>query len=94
MPPPITRKTSVYLAPDNRIDLDTEFSKKTRQEKQDKVAIAILSFLVKELWKMQIGYIRVSKSDRSQILDLQRDAMIAAGIDPERGCSQGLRFNG
>ena len=33
---------------------------------------------------MQIGYIRVSKSDGSQVLDLQRDAMIATGIYPER----------
>ena len=33
---------------------------------------------------MQIGYIRVSKSDGSQVLDLQRDAMIAAGVNPER----------
>ncbi len=33
---------------------------------------------------MQIGYIRVSKSDGSQVLDLQRDAMVAAGVDPER----------
>jgi DNA invertase Pin-like site-specific DNA recombinase len=33
---------------------------------------------------MQIGYIRVSKSDGSQVLDLQQDAMIAAGVDPKR----------
>jgi DNA invertase Pin-like site-specific DNA recombinase len=33
---------------------------------------------------MQIGYIRVSKSDGSQVLDLQHDAMIATGVDPER----------
>lgn len=33
---------------------------------------------------MQIGYIRVSKSDGSQVLDLQRDALLDAGIDPER----------
>jgi DNA invertase Pin-like site-specific DNA recombinase len=33
---------------------------------------------------MQIGYIRVSKSDGSQVLDLQRDGMITAGVDPER----------
>jgi DNA invertase Pin-like site-specific DNA recombinase len=33
---------------------------------------------------MQIGYIRVSKSDGSQVLDLQHDAMSAAGVDPER----------
>jgi DNA invertase Pin-like site-specific DNA recombinase len=33
---------------------------------------------------MQIGYIRVSKSDGSQVLDLQQDAMTAAGVDPQR----------
>lgn len=31
---------------------------------------------------MQIGYARVSKADGSQVHDLQRDALIAAGIDP------------
>lgn len=31
---------------------------------------------------MQIGYARVSKADGSQILDLQRDAMIEAGVEP------------
>ncbi len=30
-----------------------------------------------------IGYMRVSKSDGSQTLDLQRDALLAAGIPPE-----------
>jgi len=34
--------------------------------------------------KMLIGYIRVSKSDGSQVLDLQHDALLDAGIDPER----------
>ena len=33
---------------------------------------------------MLIGYMRVSKSDGSQVLDLQRDALIAAGVTPER----------
>ena len=33
---------------------------------------------------MLIGYARVSKSDGTQNLDLQRDALIAAGIDPQR----------
>ena len=33
---------------------------------------------------MLIGYIRVSKSDGSQVVDLQRDALISAGVDPER----------
>lgn len=31
---------------------------------------------------MRIGYLRVSKSDGSQTTDLQRDALIAAGVDP------------
>lgn len=31
---------------------------------------------------MLVGYMRVSKSDGSQILDLQRDALIHAGVDP------------
>jgi DNA invertase Pin-like site-specific DNA recombinase len=33
---------------------------------------------------MFIGYIRVSKSDGSQVLDLQRDALTAAGVDASR----------
>ena len=32
---------------------------------------------------MQIGYVRVSKSDGSQSLDLQKDALINSGINPE-----------
>src|SRR5271156_2364627 len=31
-----------------------------------------------------IGYMRVSKADGSQVLDLQRDALIAAGVDTSR----------
>jgi DNA invertase Pin-like site-specific DNA recombinase len=31
---------------------------------------------------MLIGYMRVSKADGSQVLDLQRDALLSAGIDP------------
>ena len=31
---------------------------------------------------MLIGYLRVSKSDGSQTTDLQRDALIAEGVDP------------
>jgi DNA invertase Pin-like site-specific DNA recombinase len=33
---------------------------------------------------MLIGYMRVSKSDGSQTLDLQRDALLTAGVAPER----------
>lgn len=31
-----------------------------------------------------VGYARVSKADGSQTTDLQRDALIAAGVAPER----------
>ncbi|AUR01364.1 recombinase family protein [Phaeobacter inhibens] len=33
---------------------------------------------------MLIGYVRVSKADGSQLLDLQRDALIESGVDAER----------
>ena len=33
---------------------------------------------------MLIGYMRVSKSDGTQTLDLQRDALLAAGVPSER----------
>ena len=33
---------------------------------------------------MLIGYMRVSKADSSQLLDLQRDALIDAGVEEER----------
>ena len=32
---------------------------------------------------MQLGYMRVSKTDGSQVLDLQRDALLAAGVEPQ-----------
>lgn len=32
---------------------------------------------------MLVGYMRVSKADGSQNTDLQRDALVAAGIDPD-----------
>src|SRR3546814_12856721 len=31
----------------------------------------------------QIGYARVSKADGSQVHDLQRDALVAVGVDPD-----------
>lgn len=33
---------------------------------------------------MLIGYMRVSKADGSQVVDLQRDALLAAGVKPEQ----------
>lgn len=34
--------------------------------------------------KMLVGYMRVSKSDGSQSTDLQRDALLEAGVDPNQ----------
>src|SRR5215211_1374947 len=31
---------------------------------------------------MQLGYLRIAKADGSQVLDLQRDALLAAGVAP------------
>src|SRR5687768_6558726 len=33
---------------------------------------------------MQLGYLRISKADGSQVLDLQRDALLAAGVEAEQ----------
>jgi DNA invertase Pin-like site-specific DNA recombinase len=33
---------------------------------------------------VRIGYMRVSKADGSQVLDLQQDALLAAGVKPSR----------
>jgi DNA invertase Pin-like site-specific DNA recombinase len=32
---------------------------------------------------MQVGYMRISKADGSQVLDLQYDALLAAGVEPD-----------
>ena len=32
---------------------------------------------------MLLGYARVSKADGSQVLDLQRDALLVAGVRPD-----------
>ena len=34
---------------------------------------------------MLIGYARVSKSDGSQNIDMQKDALIIAGVNPKKG---------
>ena len=33
---------------------------------------------------MLVGYMRVSKADGSQVLDLQRDALLEAGVSPDK----------
>ena len=43
-----------------------------------------IGYLMVYFWKMLIGYMRVSKHDGSQNLDLQKDALIEAGVDKNR----------
>jgi DNA invertase Pin-like site-specific DNA recombinase len=45
---------------------------------------------------MLIGYMRISKADGSQVLDLQKDALLSAGVDEDRIYSDtqsGSRFD-
>ena len=42
---------------------------------------------------MLIGYARVSKADGSQSLDLQRDALRAAGVDVNRVARQSVNLD-
>ena len=56
---------------------------KTRCGNQRQIAPSVRSFLMVGA-HMLIGYVRVSKSDGSQTLSPQRDALLAAGVEPER----------
>src|SRR6202795_4041766 len=42
------------------------------------------SLLGSERTSMLLGYMRFSKADGSQVLDLQRDALLAAGVAADR----------
>ena len=39
---------------------------------------------ISDRWTILIGYMRVSKIDGSQTIDLQLDALVAAGVDPKQ----------
>ena len=56
---------------------------KTRCGNQRQIAPSVRSFLMVGA-HMLIGYVRVSKSDGSQTLSPQRDALLAAGVGPKR----------
>ena len=79
----IVRKTNVFLVVSESVGNRRKYHKKTRCGNQSKVAWCILSFLARRV-AMLIGYARVSKADGSQLLDLQRDALIEASVDAER----------
>ena len=58
--------------------------RKTRCIILGKIARWASSILNRGADTMLIGYARVSKADGSQLLDLQRDALIGAGVEEER----------
>ncbi len=60
------------------------FHEETHCENDRKVVLCTASFLMGCSAVMLIGYIRVSKSDGTQTVSPQRDAMLAAGVDPTR----------
>ena len=41
-----------------------------------------------------VGYMRVSKADGSQVLDLQRDALLAAGVGALEAAAAGAHLHG
>ncbi|KKM21457.1 hypothetical protein LCGC14_1635200 [marine sediment metagenome] len=41
---------------------------------------------------MLIGYVRVSKNDGSQLLDLQKDALIKAGVNSDKDLKMNLNY--
>ena len=83
MPTPETAsKTSGFLAVGRCRPRGLENSKKTRCENQRHLAPCRWSF--KAGYALLIGYIRVYKSGGTQTLEPQRDALLAAGIDPSR----------
>jgi DNA invertase Pin-like site-specific DNA recombinase len=61
----------------------SKLREKTRCGNQRQIAPSVRSFLMVGA-HMLIGYVRVSKSDGSQTLSPQRDALLAAGVEPER----------
>jgi DNA invertase Pin-like site-specific DNA recombinase len=81
---PCAQKTLVFLARVADPIYPAPSDTKTQREKQRKIALLSASFWIQGKDRMLIGYVRVSKSDGSQTLDLQRDALSEAGVDPCR----------
>ena len=81
---PCTQKTLVFLARVADLIYPAPSDIKTQREKQHTIALRSASFWRHGKDRMLIGYVRISKSDGSQTLDLQRDALSEAGVDPCR----------
>ena len=78
------RKTGGFLATPPGLPIIVEIRQKARCGIDRQLAGWASSFLGLFGAAMLIGYVRVSKSDGTQTLAPQRDAMLAAGVDPTR----------
>ena len=79
-----TRKSGGFLVATAGRPIVPQIRQKTRCRIDRQVAGWDSSFLMRFGVAMLIGYVRVSKSDGTQTLAPQRDAMLAAGVDPTR----------
>ena len=77
-------KTSGFLVTTPGQPIAPQIRQRTRCGIDRKLAGWASSFLKRSGVAMLIGYVRVSKSDGTQTLAPQRDAMLAAGVDPTR----------
>jgi hypothetical protein len=81
---PCAQKTLVFLARVADPIYPAPSAAQTPREKQRTIALRLAGFGIHGKDRMLIGYVRVSKSDGSQTLDLQRDALSEAGVDSWR----------
>ena len=78
------RKTSGFLVVGRGRAKPARERQKTRCDNLNQHVPRRTSFLAGEPASMLIGYVRVSKSEGSQTLEPQRDALLAAGVEPDR----------
>jgi DNA invertase Pin-like site-specific DNA recombinase len=81
---PYTQKTVGFLARIADHLYPAPSDTKTQRKNQGTIAPPVAGFWAHGKVRMLIGYIRVSKSDGSQVLDLQRDTLCEAGVAPSR----------
>jgi hypothetical protein len=78
----LARETRVFLTVCSEPLLDLRNRQKTRYGNHRSLAPYAASFHT--VRRMLIGYARVSQADGSQVLDSQRDALAAVGVEPGR----------
>jgi DNA invertase Pin-like site-specific DNA recombinase len=80
----ISSKHGRFSCQGRRHHISCQTGSKNPTQKTTQGCSVILSFWIHGKDGMLIGYVRVSKSDGSQTLDLQRDALLEAGVDAGR----------